>query len=107
MPKGFRVDETFEASYGIYLPEGEPPVLVKLRTTRREAAYLQDLPLHPSQVFLGEENDGHCLFAMRVIPNPNLVMELCKHGNRLEVLEPEALREQVATELRNALKIYE
>ena len=107
MPKGFQVDEIFETSYGIYLPEDVPPVLVKIRTTRREAAYLQDLPLHPSQVFLGEEKDGHCLFAMRVIPNPNLVMELCKHGNRLEVLEPEALREQVAEELRNALKIYE
>ena len=107
MPKGFQVDGLFEASYGIYLPEDVPPVLVRIRTTAREAAYLKDLPIHPSQVFLGEEKDGHCLFGMRVIPNPNLVMELCKHGNRLEVLEPASLREQVAEELRNALEIYE
>ena len=106
MPKEFQVDTLFESSYGVYLPEGEEPVLVKLRTTRREAAYLQDLPLHPSQVFLGEQ-DGFCLFALRVIPNPNLVMELCKHGGRLEVLAPEALREQIRQELRNALKMYE
>ena len=107
MPKGFRVDDLFEASYGIYLPEDVPPVLVKIRTTPREAAYLRDLPLHPSQVFLGEEKDGRSLFALRVIPNPNFVMELCKHGNRLEVVEPEALRDQVIGELRNALEIYE
>ena len=106
MPKGFQVDDLFESSYGIYLPEGEEPVLVKLRTTLREAAYLQDLPLHPSQVFLGEE-DGFCLFALRVIPNPNFIMELVKHGGRLEILEPESLREQVKQELRNALKLYE
>ena len=106
MPKGFQVDELFESSYGIYLPEGEEPVLVKLRTTRREAAYLQDLPLHPSQVFLGEK-DGFCLFALRVIPNPNFIMELIKHGGRLEILEPESLREQVKQELRNALNLYE
>ena len=106
MPKGFQVDELFESSYGTYLPEGDPPVLVKLRTTLREAAFLRDLPLHPSQVFLGEE-DGRCLFALRVIPNPNFVMELCKHGGRLEILEPESLREQVRDELRNALKLYE
>ena len=106
MPKGFRVDDLFESSYGIYLPEGETPVLVKLRTTLREAAFLRDLPLHPSQVFLGEE-DGHCLFALRVIPNPNFLMELCKHGGRLEILEPESLREQVKQELRNTLKLYE
>ena len=107
MPKGFRVDDLFEASYGIYLPEGDSPMLVKIRTTPREAAYLRDLPLHPSQVFLGVDHDGRSLFAMRVIPNPNLLMELCKHGNRLEVLEPATLRAQVAAELRNALEIYE
>ena len=106
MPKGFQVDDLFESSYGIYLPEGEEPVLVKLRTTPREAAYLQDLPLHPSQVFLGEE-DGFCLFALRVIPNPNFIMELVKHGGRLEILEPTSLREQVKQEFRNALKLYE
>ena len=106
MPKDFQVDRLFEASYGVYLPEDDPPVIVKLRTTLREAAYLQDLPLHPSQMFLGME-DGHCLFALRVIPNPNLVMELCRHGSGLEVLEPASLREQVRQELRNALKMYE
>jgi Predicted transcriptional regulator len=106
MPKGFQVDDLFESSYGIYLPEGEEPVLVKLRTTPREAAYLQDLPLHPSQVFLGEEG-GFCLFALRVIPNPNFIMELLKHGGKLEILEPESLREQVKQELCNALKLYE
>ena len=106
MPKDFQVDRLFEASYGVYLPEDDPPVIVKLRTTLREAAYLQDLPLHPSQLFLGME-DGHCLFALRVIPNPNLVMELCRHGSGLEVLEPASLREQVRQELRNALKLYE
>ena len=106
MPKGFQVDDLFESSYGIYLPEGEEPVLVKLRTTLREAAYLQDLPLHPSQVFLGSEGDL-CLFALRVIPNPNFIMELVKHGGRLEILEPASLREQVKQEFRNALKLYE
>ena len=107
MPSGFRVDTFFEDSYGIYPPEGEPPVLVRLRTTAREAAYLRDLPLHPSQTFLGEDSEGRSLFALRVIPNPNLVMELCRHGNRLEVLEPEPLRAQVVQELRNALEMYE
>ena len=107
MPKDFDVDEMFEASYGIYPPEDDPPVLVTVRTTPREAAYLRDLPIHPSQVYIGEDNDGRSLFAFRVIPNPDLVMELCKRGSRLEVLSPEPLRRQVMEELRNALKMYE
>ena len=107
MPKDFRVDVLFEDSYGIYPPEGEEPRLVKLRTTEREAAYLRDLPLHPSQTFLGRDEAGRCLFALRVIPNPNLVMDLCRYGGRLEVLEPASLREKVREELANALKLYE
>ena len=107
MPKDFHVDELFEASYGIYPPEDEPPVLVTVRTTPREAAYLRDLPIHPSQVYLGEDADGWSRFVFRVIPNPDLVMELCKRGSRLEVLSPEPLRRQVIDELRNALKTYE
>ena len=107
MPKDFSVDELFEASYGIYPPEDEPPVLVTVRTTPREAAYLRDLPIHPSQVYLGEDEDGRSRFVFRVIPNPDLVMELCKRGSRLEVLSPDPLRQQVIEELRNALNIYE
>ena len=107
MPKGFNVDELFEASYGIYPPEDEPPVLVTVRTTPRESAYLKDLPIHPSQVYLGEDEDGRSRFAFRVIPNPDLVMELCKRGSRLEVLSPEPLRQQVVEELRKSLRMYE
>ena len=107
MPKDFDVDGLFEASYGIYPPEDEPPVLVTIRTTPREAAYLRDLPIHPSQVYLGEDADGRSRFVFRVIPNPDLVMELCKRGSRLEVLSPESLRQQVIAELRNALEMYE
>ncbi len=103
LPKGFNVDELFEASYGIYLPEeGQTPVLVKIKATEREAAYLMDLPLHPSQVRL----PGN-IFALRVIPNPGFVMELLRHGNRLEVLEPQSLRQTIQDELRKAIDIYE
>lgn len=107
MPQGFDIDSLFEASYGIYLPEeGQQPVLVKLRTSLREAAYLRDLPLHPSQTLV--KTDGqHCIFALRVIPNPNLIMELCKHGDRLEILEPESLRQSVKEALNKALQLYE
>ena len=106
MPAGFNVDRLFETSYGIYLPEGEKPVLVKIRTTLREAAYLEDLPLHPSQMLVSRDGSS-CVYAMTLIPNPGFIMELCKRGNRLEVLEPQSLREAVKEELKNALTQYE
>ena len=102
MPKGFDVDALFRDSYGIYLPEGQKPVLVKLKATERESAYLQDLPLHPSQMSLG---DG--IFALHVISNPNFIMELCARADRLEVLEPLELRQAVQKALNNAIQLYE
>ena len=103
LPKGFNVEDVFQASYGIYLPEeGQKPVLVKIRATEREAAYLRDLPLHPSQTAL----PGN-VFALRVIPNPGFVMELCKRADRLEVLEPLELRQAVLNVLNNAIQLYE
>ena len=103
MPKDFDVDRLYESCYGIYLPDpGQQPVLVKLRATEREAAYLEDLPLHPSQIRTGPTE-----FALRVIPNPAFVMELLRHGNRLEVLEPAELRETLKEEFKKAYHIYE
>ena len=36
MPPGFNVDDLFEGSYGIYLPEQEKPVIIKIKATERE-----------------------------------------------------------------------
>lgn len=103
MPEGFNVDTLFESCYGIYLPDpGQEPVLVKIKATERESAYLEDLPLHPSQMRL----PGN-VFAMSVIPNPGFIMELMSHGDRIEVLEPQSLRETVKEELNKAFKQYE
>ncbi len=102
MPVGFNVDELFEGSYGIYLPEDEKPVIIKLRATERETAYLRDLPLHHTQMELDEG-----LFVLRLIPNPNFIMELCKRGAGLTVLEPKELRDIVRENLKKALDAYE
>lgn len=106
LPAGFDVDELFERSYGIYLPEGKEPETVILRATPREKAFLNDLPLHSSQRLVGDGEDGP-RYRLRLVPNDNFIMELCRLGNRIEVLEPAWLRERVAEEHRKALQYYE
>lgn len=101
MPEGFDIDELFSRSFGIYLPGDAEALIVKIRTTELEAKYLRDLPIHPSQE---EYEDRH--FRYYVIPNTGFIMELCRHGARIEVLEPESVRRQVAEELFRAAEIY-
>lgn len=104
MEKGFDVDELFATSFGIYLPE-EAAKTITFRTSATEAKYLRDLPIHSSQVEV--LSDGRTVtFSIFVCPNRNLIMEFCKYGDRLEVLSPESIRNEVATQLTRAAALY-
>lgn len=102
MPKDFDITELFAGSFGVYLPGDRNVVKVVFRAGEKEAKYLRDLPMHSSQ---HEPEPG--LFEIRVVPDENLLIELCHHGSRIEVLEPEDIRLKVAGEHRKALELYE
>lgn len=104
MEHGFDVDELFATSFGIYLPEG-PGQTITFRTSATEAKYLRDLPIHESQEEISSDGDS-VTFSIFVCPNQNLIMEFCKYGSRIEVLSPEAVRNEVASELAKAAALY-
>ena len=107
MPKNFDVENLFSQSYGIYFPRpGQKPVTIRFKVTEEEARYLRDLPLHRSQAEEGGSADGGRIFRIRVIPNRDLTMEFCRLSGRLEVLEPETVRQEVKEELEKAYKQY-
>ena len=102
-PDDFDMGVAFANSYGVYLPDpGSRVEHVLLRATPRESSYLRDLPLHSSQKEVREN-----VFSLDVIPNDDLVMEICSRGHRLEVLEPLSLREKVREEFLLSTRLYE
>ena len=105
MPEDFNVDELFRYSFGIYLPDGKTPEVIRLKAETREASYLRDLPIHHSQM-LEEETPESAVFALYAVPDDNLVMEICSRGASLEVIEPESLRQKVKDYLSRALSHY-
>lgn len=104
MQKDFDIDSLFATSFGIYLPEG-PGETITFKTSLTEAKFLRDLPIHNSQQEISSDEDS-VTFSLFVCPNKNLIMEFCKHGSRIEVLSPESVRNDVATELKKAADIY-
>lgn len=105
LPAGFDVDELFATSFGIYLSD-RPAARTTFRATLQEAKFLRDLPIHWSQK--EEASDGNSVtFSIFAAPNTNMIMELCRHGDRIEVLEPAEIRKAVAEELRRALALYD
>ena len=104
MKSGFDVDEIFSTSFGIYLPSGKGQI-IKFKVSENEAKFLRDLPIHRSQEEVGKDGDS-VIFSIFVCPDKNLIMEICKHGNRSEVLSPAEVREAVRDELAKALEQY-
>ena len=116
MDRDFDVDELFATSFGIYIPH-EKGRTITFRTTRKEANFLRDLPIHKTQKDLSTRDirrnfpditigEDEVYFEIFVCTDDALIMEFCKHAGRLEVLSPEPDRNAVAEELRKALDLY-
>ena len=104
MKNGFDVDELFATSFGIYLPGGKGQTIT-FRCSEREAKFLRDLPIHSSQEEVSKDGDN-VIFSIFVCPDKNLIMEICKHGSRIEILSPAEVRDAVREELAKALAQY-
>ena len=100
----FDVNRLFADSYGVYLPEGQASEIT-LRTSLKEAAYLCDLPLHPSQRLVSK-SDRDAVISLRVCPDDSLIMDLVRLGSRIEVLSPPEIRERVIDEIKKMNGIY-
>ena len=104
MKDGFDVDELFATSFGIYLPGGNGQTIT-FRCSESEAKFLRDLPIHSSQEEVGKDGQN-VIFSIFICPDKNLIMEICKHGSRIEVLSPAEVRDAVREELTKALAQY-
>jgi predicted DNA-binding transcriptional regulator YafY len=96
-PADFRIADYLDV--GFRRMRGAGPVqTVRLRFTPAAARYIRERTWHPSQE-LHEEADGGCIVTMRV----NCLFELKRwalsFGAECEVLEPDELRAEIATEI--------
>ena len=79
---------------GVSLNPESRPVTVRLKAWKPDAWYIDTKPIHWSQQRV-EEADDWMVFTLEVIPNEELVQQLLTYANRLEVLEPLSLRQEL------------
>ncbi len=101
LPEDFDVEVLFRNSFGSYITDRKDLRHIVLKATEKEAKYLRDLPLHHSQK---EADPG--IFSLDVALSEDFMLELLRHGNRLEVLEPADLRSRLAEEFSQAAALY-
>lgn len=104
IPDSFNAQEYFENYYGIIVKRGEVED-VKLRASKEQANYLRSLKLHHSQQEV-EKHEDYSIFTYRLCPELDFIIEIMSMGERVEVLEPKQLRNQIAESAEQLSRLY-
>ena len=101
-PKNFNAREYFAPFYGVFCGNDLKAELVRVRVeSEKDAMYLRSLPLHASQ-----NEPEPCVFEWHVAPTFDFIQQLRTYGSKLEVLEPQSLREQFRKEAQKLAALY-
>ena len=107
MPTKFDAKKYFSNVVGIFVNEDLPVTKVKIRAYGVQAEYLRSTPLHKSQSEVRSKHGEFAEFTYRICVTPELISQLMAMGDKIEVLEPETLREEMKEEVRKMRARYE
>ena len=103
MPKDWNSKEFFEGCFGVC--RSLDVEVVRLKVSANQANYIRDLKLHDAQEEV-EHNDKFSIFTYRLRPEFDFQQELLRHGENVEVLEPQWLREEIAGKIERMNSVY-
>lgn len=103
MPKDWNAEEFFDGCFGVFRTMGTETV--KIKVTATQANYIRSLQLHNSQREV-ERNEDYSIFTYSLRPEYDFQQELLRHGEEVEVLEPQWLREEIAGKIQRMNSVY-
>jgi predicted DNA-binding transcriptional regulator YafY len=106
LPEDFDARKYFANVVGIFVNNDLPVTKVMIRAYGTQAEYLRSTPLHKSQSEGKSKYGEFAEFTYRLCVTPELVSQLLAMGDKVEVLEPEELREEMKEELIKCLTNY-
>jgi len=106
LPEDFDVRKYFADVVGIYVDKDKPITKVKIRAYGIQADYLRSTPLHKSQSEGRSKHGEFAEFTYRLCITPELVSQLLAMGEKVEVLEPKELREEMKKRINSMSNYY-
>jgi predicted DNA-binding transcriptional regulator YafY len=103
LPENFRVEDHFEGEFGIASPK--QPIKVVLELDAVAARGMRDVRIHPSQK-VSPNPGGGVRITLHVEDALSLASFVMGLGSGAQVVEPEALRDQLRSELELMLASY-
>ena len=81
------------------------PERIVIKVYGSQVNYVRALPIHVSQKEL-ESNEEYTLFEYHIVPCYNLYQQLLWHREKLEIVEPIHMREEMAKIIRAMTALY-
>lgn len=106
MPSDFDAREYFANVVGIYVGKDLPVEKVRIKVYGAQADYLRSVPLHGSQSEGRSKHGEYAEFTYRLCITPDLVTQLLAMGDKVEVLEPKGLIDNIKNVLQLTIKNY-
>lgn len=104
LPDYFNAEQFCSNTFGVIFNQS-PVRQVTIKANARQAKYLRDLPLHPTQK--ETVNNGFSLFNYELRITPDFVSEIISLGASVTVIAPDELKVMVKTRLLETLRNYE
>ena len=98
-------DEYFDGSFGINHSDDQKPEKVRIKVYGTQVEYVRALPIHESQREI-ETTEEWSIFEYRVVPCFNFYQQLLWHREKIEVLEPQSVRQAMKDVIEQMLKLY-
>ena len=105
MPKDWDVQAYFDGFIGVIRDEDYDKEIVKIKMDAKQANYLRDLKIHRSQQE-AERNEEYSIFTYCLRPTFDFQQELLWNADKVEVLEPQWLRDEMADRIQKMLDLY-
>lgn len=103
--KDFDINTYYQYCFGIISPNGGKPEKVILSFHPVEGKYIKSLPLHASQTVL-KDDEEELRIRLYLIITYDFVMELLSHGDRVKVIAPVSLMDELKRIYAGALQQY-
>ena len=104
-PASFDLNELFANCFGIINPKGFKPEKIVLSFDVDEGKYIKSFPLHSSQQVL-KDDENELQISLYVLPSFDMTMEILSYGERVTVIQPKSLRDEVKSRYVKALENF-
>ena len=95
----------FDGCFGVNHSDNQEPEKIRIKVYRQQAEYVRTLPIHESQREV-ETNNDWSIFEYRLVPCYNFYQQLLWHREKLEVLEPQHVRDEIMMAIQKMLERY-